>query len=256
MALLLAGEKSFEVEAILFDKDGTLLEFSYTWGAWTRHMQEGFTAPLEAKGFPALPLAELGREWGISFGEDGVASGYDRSGPLAAGTLAELLALLTACGYRRGLSWSEARVFAQEGLHRAEGLMQQKRPALALPGVPELLAACRTAGLPAAVVTADETTSAVQHLSWLGLDGYFAEIIGTDQVDRGKPYGDMVELACRRLGVDPARVAVVGDTNGDMRMARAAGAGAAIGLAEAAQAGELPDADVVLPSCAQLRLRG
>ncbi|MGN7454352.1 HAD family hydrolase [Paenibacillus pasadenensis] len=255
MALLLAGEKGFEVEAILFDKDGTLIEFSYTWGVWTRHMQEAFAERLRGKGFPDLPREELGREWGISFAESGIASGYDRNGPLAAGTLAELLALLAASGYRRGLGWSEARVFAQESLHLAESRMQQERPALALPGVPELLASCRELGLPAAVVTADETTSAVQHLSWLGLDGYFAEIIGTDQVDRGKPYGDMVELACRRLGVDPARVAVVGDTNGDMLMARAAGAGAAIGLDDADKAQELPDADVVVPSCAQLELQ-
>ncbi|OXM14359.1 HAD family hydrolase [Paenibacillus herberti] len=255
MALLLAGGKSFDVDALLFDKDGTLLEFSYTWGVWTRHMQEKFTSILEAKGIAPLDRDELGKEWGITFASDGSAIAYDRGGPLAAGTLAELLSLLTACGYRRGLSWSESRVAAQECLKYTEEQMHTERPALALPGVPELLAACQQIGLPVAVVTADETTYAVQHLSWLGLDGYFAEIIGTDQVEYGKPFPDMVELACSRLGIDPTRVAVIGDTNGDMRMARAAGVRAAVGLAEGAAISELPDAEVIVPSCAQIELR-
>ncbi|MCM3747799.1 HAD family hydrolase [Paenibacillus pasadenensis] len=255
MALLVAGGKSFDVDALLFDKDGTLLEFSYTWGVWTRHMQEKFTSILEAKGITPLGRDELGKEWGITFAPDGSPTAYDRGGPLAAGTLAELMSLLTATGYRRGLSWSESRVAAQECLRYTEERMHEERPAMALPGVPELLAACREIGIPAAVVTADETTYAVQHLSWLGLDGYFAEIIGTDQVDHGKPFPDMVELACSRLGIDPSRAAVIGDTNGDMRMARSAGAAAAVGLAEGASTRELPDADTIVPSCAQIELK-
>ena len=113
---------------------------------------------------------------------------------------------------------------------------------------------CQQAGIPMAVVTADETGAAIKHLSWLGLDHYFAEIIGTDQVERGKPFPDMVELACRRLGVNVAAAAVIGDSGGDMRMARSAGAAAAIGIASGETAGELPDADAIVASCGELEL--
>lgn len=88
-----------------------------------------------------------------------------------------------------------------------------------------------------AVVTADETAAAESHLRWLGIRQYFTAVIGTDQVEQGKPFPDMALLACQRLGVSPAEAAVIGDTNGDMRMAKAAGAAAAIGLAGGITAG-------------------
>jgi phosphoglycolate phosphatase len=256
MPQITTAGRAFEVEAILFDKDGTLLDFVHTWGAWTRHMREHFSARLEQRGLEPLTLEELGGEWGISLRPDGSAAGYDRNGPLSMGTLTELLTLLGACGYRRGLSWAEARIAVRDSWKHADRELDQERAALALPGVPELLAACRATGIPIAVVTADETAAAVKHLSWLGLDGYFAEIIGTDQVDRGKPFPDMVELACSRLGIDVSRVAVIGDTNGDMRMAKAAGAAAAIGLAAGAAVQELPDADAIAGSCREIRVLG
>ncbi|MGU3471782.1 HAD family hydrolase [Paenibacillus sp. D51F] len=254
MPQIVAAGRIFEAEAILFDKDGTLLDFVHTWGAWTRHMRQHFSARLEERGLEPLSLEELGNEWGISFAPEGNAESYDRSGPLSMGTLHELLALLSACGYRRGLSWADARVAAHESWQHADRELDRERAALALPGVTELLAACRAAGIPMAVVTADETNAAVKHLSWLGLEGHFGEIIGTDLVERGKPYPDLAELACRRMGLDISKVVIIGDSNGDMLMAKAAGAAAAIGLAAGDAALQLPDADVVAASCADIRL--
>ena len=185
-------------------------------------------------GGPSLkPLTkeELGEAWGLSFRSDGSAASYDRNGPLSGGTLVELLTLLASLGYRRGMTWAEARVAVQACWKQADEQLDIEQAAQALPGVADFLARCQQAGIPMAVVTADETGAAIKHLSWLGLDHYFAEIIGTDQVERGKPFPDMVELACRRLGVNVSAAAVIGDSGGDMRMARSAGAAAAIGIA-------------------------
>ncbi|WP_245237803.1 HAD-IA family hydrolase [Paenibacillus ihuae] len=97
---------------------------------------------------------------------------------------------------------------------------------------------------------------------------YFSSVIGTDQAERGKPFPDMALLACGQLGVHPSAAAVIGDTNGDMRMAKAAGAAVAIGITGAADttgdAGDnaaesvaalyylLPDADSVVQSYQEL----
>ncbi|MNR34998.1 hypothetical protein D3C85_1528150 [compost metagenome] len=78
----------------------------------------------------------------------------------------------------------------------------------------------------------------------------------------------MALLACEQLGVRPSAAAVIGDTNGDMRMAKAAGAAVAIGITGAADtagdaAGDnaadpvaarylLPDADSVVQSYQEL----
>lgn len=60
----------------------------------------------------------------------------------------------------------------------------------------------------------------------------FDVVIGTDLVERGKPFPDMLLLACERLGIPVQHTVVIGDTDGDMEMARSAGAGYRIGIGE------------------------
>jgi phosphoglycolate phosphatase len=65
-----------------------------------------------------------------------------------------------------------------------------------------------------------------------------------------KPAPDPVLRICERLGVEPARTAVVGDSPADLRMGRAAGAGRVIAVLTGVgdQATLAPLCDVVLPS--------
>lgn len=67
----------------------------------------------------------------------------------------------------------------------------------------------------------------------------------------------MVESACQQIAVDVARTAVIGDTNGDMQMARSAGAAAAIGLDAEGAAGKngFPLADAIIASYDELAIR-
>ncbi|MNZ85381.1 Phosphoglycolate phosphatase [compost metagenome] len=76
-------------------------------------------------------------------------------------------------------------------------------------------------------------------------------------VERGKPFPDMVKLACRELSVECSKVAVIGDTNGDMRMAKSAGAAAAIGIAATQEEAQLllPDADIRISAYHELVIR-
>ncbi len=69
-----------------------------------------------------------------------------------------------------------------------------------------------------------------------------------------KPAPDMVIHLCRAVGVPPSRTAVVGDSAADLRMARAAGAGLAIGVLTGVGGREElePLADVVIDSVARL----
>ncbi|MFB9277047.1 HAD family hydrolase [Cohnella cellulosilytica] len=255
MADLIAGGVRYPIRAILFDKDGTLLDFMYTWGRWSERMLARFSSGLRERELPPLP--EEARSWlGALTGADGSIADYDRNGPLAMGTVGELQTILAWHGYRLGLSWAEAKVLADECRREADADLERIRPVKALPHALDFVRRCREAGLSLAVVTADETVSAVRQLEWLGIRDRFAACIGTDRVERGKPYADMVELACRELGVSCAEVAVIGDTNGDMRMAKAAGAAVAIGIAEPGCSGaaRLSDADAVVSSYRELAI--
>ncbi|OWR29903.1 haloacid dehalogenase [Saccharibacillus sp. O23] len=238
-----------QAQAILFDKDGTLLDFTAMWGCWTDTALRHFEAALSERGL-RLERGEIPSIWGTEQDGEGRTIDYDRRGPLAMGTMDELYAILAWQGYAAGLSWAEAKVIVRDCLRSADAELEQVRPAKLLPGVQDLLDNGRKAGIPMAVVTADETDSALKHLRWLGIDTYFAAVVGTDQAERGKPYPDLCLLACERLGVAPEHAIVIGDTEGDMAMARAAGVRLKIGIGEASA---LPSADRTVLSLSELR---
>ncbi|SEO33844.1 HAD family hydrolase [Paenibacillus sp. OV219] len=254
MANLTAAGVTYPIKAILFDKDGTLIDFIYTWGKWSEHMFAEFANQLKARELPPIS-ADIATLWGTRQDGDAIVD-YDRNGPLAMGTIEDLAAILAWQGYLAGMSWAEAKIAVQQCRQHADQQLEAARASKALPGVVEFLAQCREQGLKLAVVTADETAPAVKHLKWLGLDSYFDAIIGTDRVERGKPFPDMALLACRELDIQPSEAAVIGDTNGDMRMADLAGAAVAIGIAPtsgAAAASKLPDADAIIITYDELR---
>lgn len=237
-------------DAILFDKDGTLMDFAYTWGKWSEQLLASCSGRL------GLPNEQSVLEGllGTRHGEDGKIVGYDRSGPLAMGTVEDITAIMAWQGYENGLTWGEARAAALDGKRAADQAIEEERAVKLLPHVLPFLEQCRAAGLKLAVVTADETIAAEKHLEWLDIRHLFEACIGTDLAERGKPFPDLVLLACQELSVRPERVVVIGDTEGDMKMAKAAGAGLAIGIIDilSNHTAGLPHADITIRSMDEL----
>jgi 2-phosphoglycolate phosphatase len=91
------------------------------------------------------------------------------------------------------------------------------------PGIVAVLAACRAAGLGLAVVTTKRTPVARAVLAAREVAGYFAAAVGGDAAAQPKPDPALARVALARLGVAPGAATVVGDTELDVGMARAAG---------------------------------
>jgi len=252
MPNLMINKMRYAVKGILFDKDGTLLHFISLWGCWSESLYRHYTSQLPGE---IAPLSEL---LGTVHDAEGLVCDYHRHGPLAMGSIHDLLAILAWQGYHLGLSWGDAIRLARESKELADAEMEHIRPANPLPGILDLLQQCQEQGLPMGIVTADETSEAMKHMKWMGIDHFFQVIIGNDQVERGKPYPDMVEKACLAMGLTANEVAVIGDTNGDMQMGNAAGVLVTIGLGsvatEAANEQMLPDAQVIITSYAEVQL--
>ncbi len=222
---------SRRVDAVLFDKDGTLLDFIYMWGYWADELLRSFRVALEADGliWPQQAIADI---WGTIHDHTGRITDYDVNGPLAMGTMNDVYAVLAWQGYRAGWSWGHASRMVHELARAADERLEQARPVKEIEGTTAFIEQCRRHGLKLAVVTADDTANAHKHLAWLGIDSMFDVMIGSDAVERGKPFPDMVQLACQQLGVEPRHAIVFGDTNGDMMMAQAAGCELAIGIGQ------------------------
>ncbi|MFC4101301.1 HAD family hydrolase [Paenibacillus xanthanilyticus] len=267
MGMIAVNGKSYAIAGLLFDKDGTILDFVSMWGPWCEWLLQGYIGRLEQSAAGSVMSLGLTPEFlprllGTMHQPDGRIVDYDRNGPLAMGTMPELFGILSWHAYQAGLSWAEAKELVEACRLEAEDRLAKTKPIKPLPGLIALLEAVKAAGMPMAVVTADDTGPAERHLAWMGIRHYFETVVGNDLAERGKPFPDLMELACRRLGVECASVAIIGDTNADMRMGRAAGAAVTIGIAPPDEAGfadvaaRLPDADHVIAAYAELSVRG
>lgn len=92
------------------------------------------------------------------------------------------------------------------------------------PGVVELAGDLMKAGCRLGIYTAATRWTTARVLAGTGLDRLFPVVVGGDEVRTPKPAPDGLLLACRRLGVDAAETAYVGDAPVDLECATAAGA--------------------------------
>lgn len=76
---------------------------------------------------------------------------------------------------------------------------------------------------PKAIITNTPRDCAIQILKKFNIDDYFKVIVTSDQIEKGKPAPDIVFEACKRLGVKPSNVVLVGDTESDVKAGHAAG---------------------------------
>lgn len=91
------------------------------------------------------------------------------------------------------------------------------------PGVREGLAELRDAGFPMACVTNKLVEFALPLLNQLGIDHFFATVVGGECIPRPKPAPDALLLCAERLEVPVDRGLMVGDSLNDVGAARNAG---------------------------------
>lgn len=226
-----------DIRGILFDKDGTLIDFNATWFALA-DMQ-------------ALRAAGQDRERANALME---AAGFDFSSHrfrpdsvLAAGTNEDLIALWYPLA-----SAVERRVLVAE-FDRLSATDELSSP-VALPGCRDALSALHAAGYRMGVSTNDSTGGAERTLLSLGVAQMFDAAFGYDAVANPKPAPDTIDAFCDLTGLRPAQLAMVGDNRHDLQMARAGGVGLAVAVLSGTGTRESlsPLADVVLDSIADL----
>lgn len=93
----------------------------------------------------------------------------------------------------------------------------------AKPGALELAQALREREIPYCVATSSPTELALSRLERAGLREAFADVLGGENVTRGKPQPDIFLLAARRLNAQPADCVAVEDSDPGVRAAAAAG---------------------------------
>jgi phosphoglycolate phosphatase len=201
------------MRGILFDKDGTLVDFGAIWPRLYRELCEELA---EGDG-------ETARRMLIAGGMD-PDSGVVRAGSvLAAGNTRDIV---TAWFPALGGSSFEDMVSRVDAAFHANGV----RYSVLVPGAREALEELAATDIAMGVATSDGTAGTRAALANLGLEDRLPHVFGYDSVPRPKPAPDMVHAFAAAIGASAAEIAVVGDNIHDLEMARSAGAGAAIGV--------------------------
>lgn len=91
------------------------------------------------------------------------------------------------------------------------------------PGVMEGLDALRGAGFPLACVTNKSERFTLPLLEHMGIAHYFSIVVAGDTLPKKKPDPLPLTHTCRRFGIAPAHMLMVGDSVNDAAAARAAG---------------------------------
>jgi phosphoglycolate phosphatase-like HAD superfamily hydrolase len=229
-----------QVDAVVFDKDGTLISFEAMWTGWARELGGRLEAATRR------PVA------GDVFATIGFDPSADRvvpGGPLAVATMAGIRDLVGAVLRR----WCPSVPAAQRILAEAWYEPDPVATAVPLADLPTILGAIRATGRRIAVATTDDRRPTEATLAGLHIAHLVDDIVCGD--DRGPTKPDPVAIhgIAARLGTSAGRTAIVGDTPADLRMGRDAGAvtvGVTSGVTGSAEL--MPLADVVFASIDEL----
>jgi phosphoglycolate phosphatase len=228
------------IRGILFDKDGTVIDY---WRTWVPINREAALYAARGSRKLAEELLQLG-------GHDPATDRIVPGSALAAGDfldIAEAFAAHPDVAPAGQLVAGIERIFCSGGA---------KHSAL-IDGARATLLELRQRGFRLGLATNDSSGGLQASLSGHDVLDLFEFAVGCDSGLGSKPDPRMVQGFCGTVGLDAHEVAVVGDALHDLAMGRAAGVGLNVGVLSGTSAREdLEDfADLILPSINDLPAR-
>ena len=221
-----------DVDAVVFDKDGTLVDVYQTWGPAMVRTLDDLVDDLDDR-----------RRVAAAIGVDLAAGMLSANSPVIAESNVEI-ATRIAAELDRSVDEMMLRLEKLVTIHVGDTVQP-------LPGVGRTLSALKEQGIWIGLATNDGGESAAKQLTKLGWRTYFKSVIGYDSGFGAKPNPGMLVESARRAGCSMDRVLMVGDTAADVGAAKSAGcrvvvigtrpSGDSDVAAEIAEIGQLPD---------------
>lgn len=235
------GLKHFKAQAIIFDKDGTLIDFDAMWGGWVVYLAE-----------------QLHLVSGLAVREPlCLAMGYDNTnkkvlahGKLAATPMAQLYRLTVEVMQSLGLSAEQAERAVEQGWCIPDPVVLAKQ----FTDTWTLFDRLQKLNIKIGIATTDDRAPTQAMIEAFDIEGFITTMVCADDGIKAKPAPDMVLTICERMKIDPSKVMVVGDTTADLKMARAAGVGLVVGVLSGVSSAKdlIPFADILIGSVGEL----
>lgn len=199
------------IQAILFDKDGTLFDIDAT---WSTYMNEFVMVTLELLEVDVAHTAQLLSDVGIIDGKIIMNSPFaTQPAQVTVGQLIQAVIKLN-----NSLTMNRVEQAMKRATKRCGGVK-----AVAMPGLADVITHCQRKGYLLGIATMDGEMETLQQLSDHGLLESFHFVATSDNCDFLKPDAKLVELFSTKIGVPIANIAIVGDSENDMQLGINAG---------------------------------
>ena len=246
MTKIQIANQMYDVDAIAFDKDGTLVEFHHLWGTRTQRWLDRIVELASGNMLMRYQLCS-------TLGFDGERVMPDS--PMAVGTMSQLYTLAAGVLYQMGMGWHAAEVLVEKSaeIFTTPPSLDELQPTGDLPA---LFANMTAAGVQMAVNTSDSRAGTLVTLDLLGISQYVGAIACGDDGLPAKPDPATLLSIVKRLDVAPSRMIFVGDTVSDLTTGKRAGALATVGILGGGGDADAVrnSADVVVQSLDEIKL--
>ncbi len=233
--------KEMGIKGVLFDKDGTLLNFGMLWVAIEYEVIDALLERVGEARNSGLKEA-LCTSIGLHNGQ------VDEKGYFASGTSLDI-----SRAFQAVLPYDIPDLhewLVEQATLKTKEHIRNVQPTCDLQ---TLFSQLKEKGITIGIATSDDNEITRLCIEALRIEEYIS-FVGTAELYPKKPNPTVVHEFCRRFGLQPHEVAIVGDTEKDLQLAKNSGAGCGISvLCGVGSEGELSVfADFIVPSPAHL----
>lgn len=235
------------IDAVIFDKDGVLLDLSQTWFLTICNIAKHTEELIDGR----VPHRDLLDVIGVELNADGISGRVVENGAYATGTYGSLVPMwsaldpaladiMTTTAYKQKMM-----DIAVQSVH---GQTVPKGDILTP------LRALKAAGYKLGVVTNDGDDTTAINMADLMLDDIMDHVVTADSGHGRKPDAGGIVACCAALGTTPDRAVMIGDTYADHDAAIAAGCRHVIAITDDAPSipDFMPKSSYAVASCADL----
>lgn len=229
-------EERCDPSLVVFDKDGTLIDFNLMWGGWveTQAWKLEMTAniPVREKLFEVM-------------GYDWIKRSVKSQGALCCTPMGELHNLAVKLLIDEGLS-KELAVNYIDQVWTLPDAVSLSRP---LGDVHGIFQTIKKMNMKIGICTTDNRDSTIETLEHMGIMDMVDGMSCGDDGLPSKPAAEQIWTICNEVGVAPHNTIMVGDTDTDMLLGRNSGCGLSIGVLGGASSLEdlAVNADILVP---------
>ncbi|MBD3883341.1 HAD family hydrolase [Phormidium tenue FACHB-886] len=232
------------IEAVIFDKDGTLAA------------AENYLRSLAIRRSRLIDAQVPGVQepLNLAFGIEG--EGLAAGGLMAVGSRQENEIAAAAYVAETGRGWIEALELVRAAFIEADQYLRPKAPQTPLmAGAVELLQVLHQANIKIALLSADSTTGVQEFISYYQLGSYISIGLGADgYLSKTEPR--LLQNLLNKLDTPADRILVIGDALSDIEVAHGLGAAGCIGVIGGWQRSlQLKQASVVTKSLTEIHIQ-